>query len=159
MDGTTKLATTMVRAALVVAAMITGAVAQGPPGGLPDAASDVARRATGQGGGPPDQNPGNGNVPGFVEELMGGGGQGAGGSTTAATEQEEALRAVRTGQALPLAEILPIAQSTYEGEVIDVHLMRVRSILLYQLTFLAPDGEVFDTFLYAATGIPVQPRN
>lgn len=95
-----------------------------------------------------------GGVLGSLEQTLGGGA-----GSSAASEQEFALQAVRGGRALPLEEMLFLAGLYVDGKVIDVHLVTARGILLYQLTFLAPDGEIFDTFFYAANGNPVRPSN
>ncbi len=96
-----------------------------------------------------------GTVEQTLEETLGGGAQGS----ASTSEQEFALQAVRSGRALPLEDMLFLARLSYEGEVIDVHLVTARGILLYQLTFLATDGEIFDTYFYAANGNPVRKSN
>lgn len=147
------------RAAALAAAIWLGLGAAAPAQGLLDeieellkeTTSTVTQTVTG--------------VTGVVGGIVGGAGEILGGGQTAAPqvyipppeeEQAFALQAVRTGRAMPLDDMMLIAQLNEEGEVVDVHLIEVRNILLYQFTFLASDGEIFDRFFYAATGIPVR---
>jgi hypothetical protein len=146
------------RAAALAAAIWLGLVAASPAQGLLDDLVDLLDGVTDTLTETVDGVTGAvGGVVGGVGEIVGGGQAGAQVYIPPPEEEQAfALQAVRSGRAMPLDDMMFIAQLNEEGEVVDVHLIEVREILLYQFTFLASDGEIFDRFFYAATGIPVR---
>ncbi len=146
------------RAAALAAAIWLGLVAASPAQGLLDDLVDLLDGVTDTLTETVDGVTGAvGGVVGGVGEIVGGGQAGAQVYIPSPEEEQAfALQAVRSGRAMPLDDMMLIAQLNEEGDVVDVHLIEVRNILLYQFTFLASDGEIFDRFFYAATGIPVR---
>jgi hypothetical protein len=71
--------------------------------------------------------------------------------------EEEALRAVQSGQAVPLSRIVGVLERTNGGEVLDAKLVKAGSVLLYRLKLLLPDGSVTTEFYHAPTGQHVDP--
>jgi uncharacterized membrane protein YkoI len=57
-----------------------------------------------------------------------------------ASEHEYALDLVKTGQALPLAEILLDVQKKVPGDLLEARLKKRRGILVYILTVLSKNG-------------------
>jgi uncharacterized membrane protein YkoI len=72
--------------------------------------------------------------------------------------EEEALRAVQSGQAVPLSRIVGVLEMTNGGEVIDAKLVEAGNVLLYRLKLLLPDGSVTTEFYHAPTGRRVDRR-
>ncbi len=107
------------------------------------------------GGGPAD--PGNGNGPGNgAGSIKAPAGPLPGGPDS--TDQNNALEAVKSGQALPLSSIVPLAETKWGGRVIDAELVRVQGTLLYRLTMLDDNGVSRRVYYQARTGRPVATR-
>jgi uncharacterized membrane protein YkoI len=70
-------------------------------------------------------------------------------------EVDEAQRAVKAREALPLARIVAVAETRSTGHVINARLVRVDGVLLYQLTLLDEAGRSWREYYYARTGNPV----
>ncbi len=94
-----------------------------------------------------------------------GGSSGSGGSGTGlglgpddglSLSSEQALTAVRDHRALPLEDILLRAKLLTDGEIIDVQLIAVQDILLYELKVLGKAGDVSELYFYARSGLPVE---
>lgn len=69
--------------------------------------------------------------------------------------EEDALRAVQSGEAVPLAHIAESLRESDAGEVIDAKLVQSGQFLLYQLKVLSADGRVTNQLYYARSGQPV----
>jgi uncharacterized membrane protein YkoI len=67
-------------------------------------------------------------------------------------DQDEAREAREQGQALSLAQILPLAQRAVPGEVLEVELEREHGTLIYEIEILARNGRVRKVILDARTG-------
>jgi hypothetical protein len=65
---------------------------------------------------------------------------------------EEALEAVESGRALPLATMIRKAEAATDARVIDAQLTTVDGFLLYRLTMLDQQGRVWRSNWYARTG-------
>ncbi|MGJ3264183.1 MAG: PepSY domain-containing protein [Salinarimonas sp.] len=63
-----------------------------------------------------------------------------------------AREAVRSGAALPFADILATLSPTFGGRVIEVELEREDGRLVYEITLVAPDGRVRELVVDAASG-------
>jgi hypothetical protein len=75
----------------------------------------------------------------------------------AALEQDEALRVVEQREALPLAQIVALAETRTGAHVVDARLMRVDGVLLYRLILLSDVGRSWRLYLDARTGTVVEP--
>lgn len=76
------------------------------------------------------------------------------GLVTLGTDQNLALDAVRSGQALPLDDLLPFVVRHWGGRVIDAKLLTSDHGLFYRLTVLTDSGLSRRVFLDARTGQP-----
>jgi hypothetical protein len=72
--------------------------------------------------------------------------------------EEDALRAVQSGQAVPLSRIVGVLERTNGGQVLDAKLVKAGNVLLYRLKLLMPNGSVTTDFYHAPTGQPVERR-
>jgi uncharacterized membrane protein YkoI len=68
------------------------------------------------------------------------------------SDHDEALRAVQSGQILPLNRLLDIAQREVPGEVVDVDLEHDDGRLEYEIEILGQNGRVRTVTLDARTG-------
>jgi|GEM_PF-3013517 len=87
----------------------------------------------------------------------GGGGGGAGLGLDLETAgkplgQKAALQAVRSGQALPMEDIMLRAELLTDGEIIDAQLVSLQDVLLYEIKALGKSGEVSELYFLAQTG-------
>jgi hypothetical protein len=89
----------------------------------------------------------------------GGGGGGGGGGLGLDLEtagkplgQKAALQAVRSGQALPMEDIMLRAELLTDGEIIDAQLVSLQDVLLYEIKALGKSGEVSELYFLAQTG-------
>jgi hypothetical protein len=73
----------------------------------------------------------------------------------APTDQNEAQQAVENEQALPLAQIIKIAERRTPGRVINARMLTVSGVLLYQVTLLDDDGRSWRNYYLAKSGNPV----
>ena len=80
------------------------------------------------------------------------------GLITTGADQNIALDAVKSGDALPLDRIEPIALRQWGGRVIDAHLLKVRGTLLYKLTVISDVGVSRRVYYDARTGASVGAR-
>jgi hypothetical protein len=78
------------------------------------------------------------------------------GSARVRNHAEEALRAVQSGQAVPLSRIVGVLERTDGGQVIDAKLVKAGKVLLYRIKVLQRDGTVATQFYYAPTGQRIQ---
>jgi uncharacterized membrane protein YkoI len=67
-------------------------------------------------------------------------------------DQDRALEALRNGEVMPLARILPIVAQHLPGAIIDVEFDTERGQLRYEIRVLTPAGEVREIRLDARTG-------
>lgn len=67
-------------------------------------------------------------------------------------DHDDAREAYERGQALPLAQILPIALRAAPGEVLEVELEREDGRLIYEIEILARTGRVRQVSVDARTG-------
>jgi hypothetical protein len=82
----------------------------------------------------------------------------SGGQSIKPLGQEDALSAVKSKRALPLADILTRARLIAEGDVIDAQLIEVRRILVYEIKVLGKAGDVRELYFYARSGALVEPK-
>lgn len=67
-------------------------------------------------------------------------------------DHDDAREAYEHGEALPLAQILPLALRAVPGEVLEVELEREHGRLVYEIEILARTGRVRKVILDARTG-------
>jgi hypothetical protein len=133
-------------AALLICGLMSPAVlAQGNSGGNANSNSDSSSQSDGSQGG---------------QRVSGNGNSAAPQSQPAQPHipdnaEEEALRAVRLGQAVPLSRIVGVLERTNGSKVLDAKLVKAGNVLLYRLKLLSVDGKVTTEFYHAPTGQPV----
>lgn len=66
-------------------------------------------------------------------------------------DQERALRALESGEVLPLAAILERAEAMLTGRMIEAELDRDDGLWIYELTLLSPEGHVIEAEFDART--------
>ena len=66
-------------------------------------------------------------------------------------DQERALRALESGEVLPLAAILERAEAMLTGRMIEAELERDDGLWIYELTLLSPEGHVIEAEFDAGT--------
>lgn len=76
----------------------------------------------------------------------------AGASALAGGDHEKAMRAVREGRALPLAEILPGIESRIGGRVLEVELERDDGRYFYEFKMVTTSGRLLEVMVDAASG-------
>lgn len=84
---------------------------------------------------------------------------GAGGSTPAWAgddDHEEARRAVQSGQALPLAEILQRLDDRLGGDIIEVEFEREDDRYVYEFTVITPSGRLLEIYVDALSAAIVE---
>jgi len=64
------------------------------------------------------------------------------------------IEAVRERRALPLADLLAVVAGSYDGQVIDVRLLLVGGMLVYEVKMVGAGGIVSSVFLNAENGRP-----
>ena len=69
-----------------------------------------------------------------------------------ATDQDRARDAVRSGQARPLAAILPQIRDRFPGRMLDAQLVERGDRALYVVKILDPSGQVVEVTVDAASG-------
>ncbi|HET8727337.1 MAG TPA: hypothetical protein VFO41_07490 [Alphaproteobacteria bacterium] len=149
----------------------------GSPGKAPNAAQgqgptgNQGKGPTGnQGKGPPADTRGKGPSPN-AGDLGPPAGKGAPGASTpgpsvppqpsgapvvSMPDQDQAMAAVRSGAAMPLADLLVRASADFDGDVIDARLILSAGFLIYELKVLSPDKSTVRTlFYYARSGIRI----
>ncbi len=67
-------------------------------------------------------------------------------------DHDVARDALEHGEALPLAEILPLALRAVPGEILEIELEREHGRLVYEIELLARNGRVRKVILDARTG-------
>jgi uncharacterized membrane protein YkoI len=70
--------------------------------------------------------------------------------------QSEAFDAVTEGRAMPLEDILNLADREEIGEVLDADLITVQGMLLYELRVIDANGAVSEVYYYAKSGVRVE---
>ena len=66
--------------------------------------------------------------------------------------QDAALQAVRDKSVLPLEEIIARARQHQDGDILDARLIALKGFLLYELKFLADNGDITALYFYAQSG-------
>jgi len=74
----------------------------------------------------------------------------------ATTDQDLALKAVKSGQAMPLSDVVKQAVARWGGRVIDARLVDTGSRLVYRLTLISDTGLSQRIFVDAKTAVPVK---
>ena len=109
----------------------------------------------GNAGGQGSENSGNANA---------GGGNNSGGSngnananagnqlTKVPKDQNVAREAVKKREVLSLATVTALVGETTKGRVLDVELVRLAGVYLYEVTVLEPDGRLFKLYYNARSG-------
>ncbi|MBD8065702.1 hypothetical protein IC608_09465 [Devosia sp. PTR5] len=69
-----------------------------------------------------------------------------------ALTQDQALAAVQSGHATPLAELANQIETSNNGRVIDAELLSVRGMLVYALKVLSASGKLGTQYYYARSG-------
>lgn len=111
----------------------------------------------------PGSNSGNGNGAGHSNAGGNGAGQGHGsgprdankGPEVTIPDHEVARRAVESGAAKPLSEIIASAGTVAPGNILDAELVTVNGFLLYRVKVFQ-GGEVKNLYFYAKSGLPVR---
>lgn len=95
--------------------------------------------------------------PGRGSDGPNGASHGPGAAASSPVDQDEALRAVERGEAVPLSQIVTIAEGRPQGgHVVNARLVRIEDFLLYQLTMLDDTGRSWRDYYYARSGNPVE---
>lgn len=74
-------------------------------------------------------------------------------------DMDEALKAVRRGEALPLSQLQDKVTSNFNGDIINVAVKRQGKELRYEFKVLRPDGRVTEVELNATNGKIVEVEN
>jgi uncharacterized membrane protein YkoI len=91
----------------------------------------------------PDDSGGDGGTGGTGGTGTSNGGTGSTGGTGAKTpDHDRAQDAVAHDAAIPLKTLLALFRQSYEGEIVDVTLIKRRSGLVYRVKFVDPKGRV-----------------
>jgi len=67
-------------------------------------------------------------------------------------DQNVAREAVKNREVLPLATVTGLVGETTKGRVLDVELVRLASVYLYEITVLEPDGRLHKLYYNARSG-------
>lgn len=67
-------------------------------------------------------------------------------------DQNVAREAVKNREVLPLATVTGLVGETTKGRVLDVELVRLASVYLYEITVLEPDGRLHKLYYDARSG-------
>lgn len=70
--------------------------------------------------------------------------------------QQEAVAAVSGRKAMPLDQVILLAQASTDGQIIDARLISLSGFLLYVFKVLQPDGDVSELYFYARSGQQVE---
>lgn len=119
---------------------------------LPSAGAQAAGKDKSDKGKKDNNRGGNGKAKGKGK----GNGNGNAGGTAArgnVTASDEALKAVRSGKALPLRKIQAMIAPRYPGLLLEATLESRGPLLFYDLKMLSPQGRVFILTVNAATGM------
>ena len=113
---------------------------------------------------PVHADPGNGNGNGNGNGGGNAGGNNSGGSngnasanagnqlTKVPKDQNVAREAVKKREVLSLATVTALVGETTKGRVLDVELVRLAGVYLYEVTVLEPDGRLFKLYYNARSG-------
>jgi hypothetical protein len=82
---------------------------------------------------------------------------GSGGQPGDGDDDDRIRRAVRSGQAKPLRQILKSVRSRYDGQVVRVRLTRQAGALLYRIRMIDSTNRLIDVVVEAASGRVVTP--
>ncbi len=69
-----------------------------------------------------------------------------------ARDHDEARRAVETGEARPLDEILSIVRGKLPGEIVRVKFERENGSWMYEFRVVSSEGRLFEVYVDARTG-------
>ncbi len=67
-------------------------------------------------------------------------------------DHERALKAVQSGQVLPLAKVLALVEKAHPGQVLEVELEHEKQQWQYEIKLLQPDGRLMKLQVDARTG-------
>ena len=104
---------------------------------------------------------GSGLLSGIVSDIVGGlgdivegviGGEGGGVPDNAVVEHPAALGAIANQQAIPMDQLLQIVAQVVAGQVVDVRMIVVQQILLYEVKVLTVGGLVANFYFIAQNG-------
>ena len=104
---------------------------------------------------------GSGLLSGIASDIVGGlgdivegviGGEGGRAPDNAVVEHPAALGAIANQQAIPMDQLLQIVGRVAAGQVIDVRMIVVQQILLYEVKVLAAGGVVSNLYFIAQNG-------
>lgn len=70
-------------------------------------------------------------------------------------DHDEVLRAVQSGEILPLAEILKRLEDVGSGQILEVELEREHGRTIYEIKLLTGTGQILELEVDAATGRPL----
>jgi hypothetical protein len=70
----------------------------------------------------------------------------------------DAVEAVRDNRALPMSDLMAIVSRTTSGQIIDVRLILVQNVLVYEVKLLGAGGVVVTMYFDAVTGAAVTVR-
>jgi hypothetical protein len=93
----------------------------------------------------------------IVEDAIGGGG-GGGVPNGAVVEHPAALGAIADQRAIPLDQLMRIVTQTAVGQVVDVRMIVVQQILLYEVKLITAGGVVSNLYFIAQNGQQVLVR-
>jgi uncharacterized membrane protein YkoI len=79
-----------------------------------------------------------------------------GGERRDGRDHDRAREALRRGEAVPLAEILPALETRFGARVIEVELEREGDRLIYEFELIAPDGRILEGEVDARTGAVIE---
>jgi len=137
--------------ALLLVAALAAPVLADPGNGNGNGNGNGGGNAGGQG----SENSGNANA---------GGGNNSGGSngnananagdqlTKVPKDQDVAREAVKKREVLSLATVTALVGETTKGRVLDVELVRLAGVYLYEVTVLEPDGRLYKLYYNARSG-------
>jgi hypothetical protein len=109
----------------------------------------------GNAGGQGSENSGNANAGGGNNSSGSNGNANANAGnqlTKVPKDQDVAREAVKKREVLSLATVTALVGETTKGRVLDVELVRLAGVYLYEVTVLEPDGRLFKLYYNARSG-------
>lgn len=135
--------------ALLLAAALTAPVLADPGNGNGNG------NGGGNAGGQGSENSGNANAGGGNNSSGSNGNANANAGnqlTKVPKDQNVAREAVKKREVLSLATVTALVGETTKGRVLDVELVRLAGVYLYEVTVLEPDGRLFKLYYNARSG-------
>ncbi|MBL8593608.1 MAG: hypothetical protein JNK01_13060 [Devosia sp.] len=117
----------------------------------------LANPGNGNGGGNSQGSENSGNANAGSGNSNGNGNAGANGNagnqvTRVPKDQNVAREAVKKREVLSLATVTALVAETTKGRVLDVELVRLAGVYLYEVTVLEPDGRLHKLYYNARSG-------